>query len=570
MISISWSRFLRFAYIFAIMLMLVGLSFSKIFLSIGQFIMAGCWIAERFDHRRWLKKLQEWPVGIAVVLALPTALFYILAGIAGGFRSFFRNRPALIISSLLLLHLIGLFWTSDFGYALKDLRTKLPLFLLPLFFSTSETFGRKGFYRLILFFVLAVLVRSVYNFWIIESHNLLDIREVSRNISHIIFSLELSLGIFVLIFFLVKRPLLHLWQKAAIFPVLAWFILYIILSQSITGVSITLLTLLVLIPILIFRVRRLYLKLSLLLGVLVISAGSFLFLRSIVRDYYHVNPIDFTRLEKTTSRGNPYINNTYAKETDNGNYLWIYIQWDELRSSWNRRSRIPFDSLNLKSEPIAFTVIRYLNSKGWRKDADALERLRPEEIRAIEKGVANYLFLKGYGIRGRIYEFLWGFDSYRETGNPTGSSVMQRLEFWKASLGIIHDNWLTGVGTGDMNLAFRAQYEKMHTKLAPDQRWRSHDQFLSIFIGFGIFGLAWFLLAIFSPPAIMHRYSDYFVLIFLIIAVLSMLTGDTIETQTGVTFFALFYSLLLFGRKEKDSLLSGIQNRQADAADSRG
>ncbi|MEI7897955.1 MAG: O-antigen ligase family protein, partial [bacterium] len=129
------------------------------------------------------------------------------------------------------------------------------------------------------------------------------------------------------------------------------------------------------------------------------------------------------------------------------------------------------------------------------------------------------------------------------------------LEFWKASLGIIRDHWLTGVGTGDMNIAFRVQYEKMQSKLAPDQRWRSHNQFLSIFIGFGIFGLIWFLIALFYPPVILRRQDDYFVVVFLVIAILSMLTEDTLESQTGVTFFAFFYSFFLFARKAKDSII---------------
>jgi O-antigen ligase len=164
--------------------------------------------------------------------------------------------------------------------------------------------------------------------------------------------------------------------------------------------------------------------------------------------------------------------------------------------------------------------------------------------------------MKEFSIRGRIYEFLWGFDNYRETGNPTGSTLMQRLEFWKASVGIIRDYWLTGVGTGDMNTAFQVQYENMHSKLAPDQRWRSHNQFLSIFVGFGIIGLLWFLVAIFYPPLMLQRRDDYFLVVFLIIALLSMLTEDTIESQTGVTFFAFFYSFFLFARKEKDPLIS--------------
>jgi hypothetical protein len=102
-----------------------------------------------------------------------------------------------------------------------------------------------------------------------------------------------------------------------------------------------------------------------------------------------------------------------------------------------------------------------------------------------------------------------------------------------------------------MNRAFQKQYEKMHSKLAPDQRWRSHNQFFSITIGFGIFGLFWFLFAILYPPFLKRWQGDYFVIILLIISLLSMITEDTIESQTGVVFFAFFYSFFLFGRKER-------------------
>ena len=105
-----------------------------------------------------------------------------------------------------------------------------------------------------------------------------------------------------------------------------------------------------------------------------------------------------------------------------------------------------------------------------------------------------------------------------------------------------------------MNIAFERQYERMQTKLAPDQRWRSHNQFLSILVGFGIPGLAWFLLAIFYPLYLRGYRHDFFMNLFLLIALLSMLTEDTIESQTGVTFFAFFYTLFLFARRREDRL----------------
>ena len=280
--------------------------------------------------------------------------------------------------------------------------------------------------------------------------------------------------------------------------------------------------------------------------------GICFYLHSVIRDYYRVLPLDLSKLEQYTSLGNKYIHNTKDLSTENGNYLWIYIQRDEMREAWNKRSDIPFDSLDRKNQRIVNTLVRFLTSKGLRKDAGGVNRLSQNEVEAIGNGVSNVIFIREFSFRGRIYEFLWGYDEYRKSANPSGSSIMQRIEFWKASVNIIKDNWLTGVGTGDMNEAFQQQYEKMHSQLAPDKRWRSHNQFLSIFVGFGIIGLIWFLISVFYPPIVTGKFNDYFFLIFFIIAMLSMIPGDTIESQAGVTFFAFFYSFLMWGRKEED------------------
>jgi len=60
----------------------------------------------------------------------------------------------------------------------------------------------------------------------------------------------------------------------------------------------------------------------------------------------------------------------------------------------------------------------------------------------------------------------------------------------------------------------------------------------------------------------LRRMDDYFIVVFLIIAILSMLTEDTIESQAGVTFFAFFYSFFLFARTATDPIV--FKNNQDD------
>jgi len=547
-------QFIRASYIFGLAVMITFMPHSKIMISIAQFWLAGTFALDRYNTRRWLEFFRNNPLWKSIAWAFPFSVYLLFNSIMKGFLDFFRNRPAMIFSSILLLHFVGLIFTTDFDYSLKDIRTKLPLFLLPLFIATSPAFNRRYFYGFMLLFAATVLVRTLINSWNLFGGHFVDIRQISRSISHVIVALNISLALFVLGYFIFRRRTFSIGLKILFGVVSAWLLAYLVFAHSATGLVITSLTLLILVIIFLVRSRNLWLKIFL-FAFLIFSVGfSGIYISRIVKDYYKVNPVDFSKLEKVSTRGNPYEHNILSRQTENGNYLFIYIQMGELQDAWSKRSSTSFNGRDKKNQLIINTLVRYLTSKGLRKDADGMNHLSNDEIRAIEKGIANVVFTWKFSIRGQVYELLWGLDEYRKSGDPTGSSLMQRFEFWKASWGIIKDNWLTGVGTGDMNEAFQHQYEKMKSKLSPDQRWRSHNQFFSVFVGFGIFGLLWFLFAILYPPLALGKFKDYFFLVFFIIAMLSMMPEDTIESQLGVTFFAFFYSFFLFARKEEDKI----------------
>ena len=549
-----YHQFVRAGYVFAVCLMIASLAHSKIMMSIAQFLLAGAFVLERVDLKKGRELLPAQPLWRTILLFIPCSLYLCYQSTVRGFKVFFTNKPALIFSSILLLHVAGLIFTTDFDYAIKDLRTKLPLFLLPLFLSTSGSFGRRQFFGLMFLFIASVVARTFINSWNLFHGDFVDIRDISRSISHIIVALLASFSLFTLLYFILRKRTFHPLLKVIFALVFVWLLVFIVLAHSDTGLVVTGVTLFLLLIVYFFRIPNRWVKLGFAVFLVAGIAGISWYFAKVNEDYHHVNPVDLSKLEPYTKLGNPYIHNTEDLQTENGNYVWIYIQFDEMKQAWNKRSKIGFDSVDMKNQLIRNTLTRFLASKGYRKDAEGVNRLTQQEVGAIEKGVANVIFMNGFSIRGSIYELIWGYEDYKKHGDPTGSSLMQRFEFWKASLGLIRDNWLTGVGTGDMNIAFQQQYVKMHSKLAPSQRWRSHNQFLSIFVGFGIFGFIWFLFAILYPPFILRRFNDYFFLVFFIIAMISMLPEDTIESQAGVTFFAFFYALLLFGRKETDSL----------------
>ena len=551
--KISFADFCRFWYLLALAGLIAMLPFSKYVISMSEMVLTVTWIVQRYDYGLLGKFLNKQTTLATVGLALPYALYLVLKGIGRGFLDLYRNKPALIFLSVYLLHFAGLLFTTDFDYAVKDLRTKVPIFLIPLFLGTSKPISRQMFNAYLFLFLLALLIGTLMYSWKIFHLKYVDIRDVSRSVSHIILGLELALGLFIMIWFIVRKTFPP-WSKLLLLLTCVWFIYYIFLSRSFTGLAVFILAAMILLPILVFRQKRPGLKIILLAVMALVTIGASVYTEKIVKAYYTVNLVDKTHLDSLTSRGNPYVHNKSSDLTENGNYLYIYCQFGELRDEWNKRSRILFDTIGINGEKINFTLIRFLTSKNLRKDADGVDSLSDEEIRAIEHGVPNYLFLEKFSMKSKIYELLWGYEMYKRSGNPTGFTLMQRIEFWKASVGIIHDNWLTGVGTGDMNEAFQQQYVKMNSKLPPDKRWRSHNQFLSILVGFGVFGFIWFLFAFIYPGLKLRGFTDYFFLVFIIIGGLSMLTEDTLESQMGVTFITFFYCFFLFGRKDYDRI----------------
>jgi hypothetical protein len=231
----------------------------------------------------------------------------------------------------------------------------------------------------------------------------------------------------------------------------------------------------------------------------------------------------------------------------------LYINFDEMREAWNKRSNMDFDGADKRGQELRYTLIRFLTSKGYRKDAVGVKKLTDEEIGLVEEGEASIVYQKKAHLYVRIYKIVWEFQQYQLTGNASGHSVMQRFVYARTAISIIKENPWLGVGTGDLNKAFEEKYAQMNTLLDEKFRWRSHNQFLAMGVAFGLIGLAWFLFSLLYPPIATQRFSDYFYLSFFLVIFFSMFAEDTIETQAGVTIFAFFSSLYLFAKKFHDS-----------------
>jgi len=544
-------KIILWLYYVAIGMMLIALSFSNFFMSVSQFGLAGIFILDGIRKQEVDDYFRKYKIIVSIPLLIPVGLTWIFKALGCKFKEFFHreNAPAWIFSSIFLLHIIGLFFTTDFHYAMRDLRIKLPILLMPLILSTTCLPDRKGFRFLMYIFTASVFTGTLISTFYFLTHEITDSRTISIFISHIRFSLLIDMAIFILAYLVLKKSDIPRWPKAVMAVIAVWLLVFLFISAFMTGILIFFITLAILIFYMALHKRGLLLKISTIAGVIIFFFLAWLYARNIERDVNHINPVDFNSLDKFTRLGNPYWHNLSGTQVENGNYVYLYIAKDELRQAWNSRSRYDFDGKDKAGQEIESTLMRFLTSKSYRKDAEGVSKLTDQEVALIEDGIASIIYVEKSTLYVRIYKIFWEYTRYEATRNPSGHSVMQRLEFWKTSRAIIKEHWLTGVGTGDLGNAFQEEYEKNGSLLDNEFRWRSHNQFLTIFATFGIVGFAWFIFSLVYPATRLGKFHDFYYLSFFIIIILSMLTEDTLETQAGVTPFAFFTSFYLFAKK---------------------
>ncbi|GAB4202930.1 MAG: hypothetical protein Fur0023_09320 [Bacteroidia bacterium] len=240
-----------------------------------------------------------------------------------------------------------------------------------------------------------------------------------------------------------------------------------------------------------------------------------------------------------------YYNDTLSHFVENGHPVFIHICDAELKKEWNKRSGLNYEGRDKNNNELKYTLYRYLASKGLTKDSAGLSQLTVADIASIENGCPNYHYCNANFFEKRFYELMQEYYYYQHTKNPSGKTIAMRLFYWKLAFKIWMKNFWTGIGTGDVQSAFNEMYRN-YTDIPPHQQLRGHHQILTIALTFGIIGLIVFLSVYILPLVTLRSADDYFLLLlFVTIAFLSFFTDDTLETQPGVTFIALFHTLLV-------------------------
>ena len=540
-------------YIVFIALVTIGLPLSKVVMSVSQMLLLLLWLLWGGSAKEAFSGFRNnrFPGGLAKLVRYTGKL--IATNVAARTKLFYKNKPALILASVFFIHAVGVIYSSNMHYAAKDLRIKLPLLIFPLVFSSMPKISYRQFKIILSVFVGAVSVGVTLSLIKYFTGNYIDVRELSPFLSPIRFSLNVLFSIFVLIYFIVYDKSFSISQKITSAVLIIAFIYLLLKIESLTALGILAVFLVVLMFFYMVKLKSFYIKAAIVLAMISFPAGLGIYVYNIVEKAVTPPAIDFSKLDKTTAKGNSY-DHDFGLGIEDGKYVGLYICKKELREEWNRRSKLDYDGKALNGDNLDNILIRYLTSKGLRKDASGIDSLSAWDIQKVEEGIANISYITHPGLKSRILKVILGYQRYQTYGDPSGNSIMQRYEYLKGSYLLIKKHWLIGVGTGDMEDDLYAQYREMNSKLKSKFIFHPHNQFVTLTIMLGVLGLLWFLFSLIYPPYITGYFKDYFFLAFFVMIILSMLSDDTLDTQAGATLFAFFYSFLLLTRKEKNSL----------------
>ncbi len=519
MLPAIWHRYI---FLFGLIGLASGMLFGTVPTSIPQIILAANWLLEKDFSWKW-QQLKS-------------------------------NKIFWILTSLFILHLLGMMYTENVQRGLDDLRNKIPLLVLPLILFSTKPLSYKELKLLFGFFFLSVFVSSICCYAVYAGYTkkvIVDVRSASVFMSHIRFSLFIAFAIIGLIYWSLREQPFVL--KIVSVMATLWLLFFMYKLEMATGfLSLIIVGVLLL---MIYSIKKLPKTVSALVVVFVLLSVVFVIKQA--AESFHLfdkKPNSSTNilLEKTKN-GRSYLQDTVFGIAENGTLITININDEELQKEWNQRSNIPFDSLDKKSNNLRYTLLRYLASKGVTKDSVGISKLSNQDIKHIENGISNYKYSLNSGLISRWRELVWEYTKYQRGENPSGHTLTMRLEFWKTGSYIVHQNPIIGVGTGDIQDAFNDMYDYTNSKLDLVWRLRCHNQYLAITVAFGFIGLTLFLFYLFYPAIVLRKKLHYLYWPFFLIALLSFITEDTLETQSGVTFFIFFQTLFLWLASFKES-----------------
>jgi len=145
-------------------------------------------------------------------------------------------------------------------------------------------------------------------------------------------------------------------------------------------------------------------------------------------------------------------------------------------------------------------------------------------------------------LRNKVLYTIHDFKMYA-AGQGGTYSDSGRLAALKAGWQIVQARPVLGVGAGNLRHAMAVKFDEQY----PDyiEKFMPPNQFLFVWAGTGLWGLALFLIAFFFPLFYRRHYRDAFFLAFYAMQFVSILIEHSLENVLGIVHYCFFTLLLL-------------------------
>jgi hypothetical protein len=124
-----------------------------------------------------------------------------------------------------------------------------------------------------------------------------------------------------------------------------------------------------------------------------------------------------------------------------------------------------------------------------------------------------------------------------------------RILSWDASIEVIKDNWLLGVGEANKEEALVKIYKAKGYIVPAQEMFNSHNQYLDFLVGGGLVGIGLYLTGLTLLLIKSYKENNYTLLAFVLIFSFAAFFENLLARYAGILFFSVFVSVLSTWKK---------------------
>ncbi len=171
-------------------------------------------------------------------------------------------------------------------------------------------------------------------------------------------------------------------------------------------------------------------------------------------------------------------------------------------------------------------------------------KLLSRSVIVIILGMSIFFITKNKRFKPILNMVIYSSVNQQKTNEP--KIIPIRFRIWDSSLDVIQNNFLTGVGTGDVKTELKNSYKSNEYFNCYTKRLNAHNQFIETFIKLGIIGFLLQILLFLIPIYYSIKEKHYLLLSLIFILLFYWFVESMLCRVSGIAFFVLFYNYLVF------------------------